>query len=77
MKMLAWMLAVILLLMGVAAIVMVSVSLSDNTAMPVLNPQGMTVLSGESGNLASAAAVIMIAAITAIGAVAARQRSRN
>ena len=75
--MLAWMLAVILLLMGVAAIVMVSVSLSDNTAMPALNPQGMTVLSGESGNLASAAAVIMIAAITAIGAVAARQRSRN
>jgi len=75
--MLAWMLAVILLLMGVAAIVMVSVSLSDNTAMPVLNPQEMTVLSGESGNFASAAAVIMIAAITAIGAVAARQRSRN
>ena len=76
----AWAAAVVLLLAGVAAIIMFSVSLSGAFTMAeALNAPGIAAISGEvgaQGQSANVSAVVTIAAITAGGAIAARQRSK-
>jgi len=75
----AWILAVLLLLTGITAVIMLSVSLSDSTVMTkaLSSPKAVMLNSeGSESQLANVAVVIAIAAMAAGGAVATRQRGK-